>query len=93
MVRTRHGYALTPDAVLVRGGRARRFTHLVPHARIQSLRVRQGPLQRRLRLASVELLSTPGRARPQVSHLDQLEAEALLNGQVARSSVARRRAR
>lgn len=93
LVRARHGYAVTPDAVLVRGGRARRFTHLVPHARIQSLRVRQGPLQRRLRLASVELLSTPGRVTPQVSHLDQATAEALLNGQVARSSVARRRAR
>jgi putative membrane protein len=93
LVRVRHGYAVTPDAVLVRGGRARRFTHLVPHARIQSLRVRQGPLQRRLRLASVELLSTPGRARPQVTHLDQSDAELLLNGQVARSSVARRRAR
>ena len=93
LVRARHGYAVTPDAVLVRGGRARRFTHLVPHARIQSLRVRQGPLQRRLRLASVELLSTPGRVTPQVSHLDRAAAEALLNGQVARSSVARRRAR
>ena len=67
LVRTRHGYALTPDALLVRGGRVRRFVDVVPHARIQSLRLRQGPVQRRLRLATVEILSTPGTAEPRVA--------------------------
>ena len=89
LVRTRHGYALTPDALLVRGGRVRRFVDVVPHARIQSLRLRQGPVQRRLRLATVEILSTPGTAEPRVRHLSVGDASALLNEQVLRSSRAR----
>ncbi|HEY7718332.1 MAG TPA: PH domain-containing protein [Pedococcus sp.] len=93
VVRARHGYAVTPDAVVVRGGRVRRFAHVVPHARIQSLRLRQGPLQRALRLGTVELLSTPGQASPAVAHLDQRDAEALLNAQVVRSGRARVRVR
>jgi putative membrane protein len=84
---------VTPDAVVVRGGRVRRFAHVVPHARIQSLRLRQGPLQRELRLGTVELLSTPGQASPAVAHLDQRDAEALLNAQVVRSGRARVRVR
>ena len=89
IVRTRHGYAVTPDALLVRGGRVRRFVDVVPHARIQSLRLRQGPVQRRLRLATVEILSTPGTAEPRVRHLAVGDASALLNEQVLRSSRAR----
>jgi len=89
LVRTRHGYAVTPDALLVRGGRVRRFVDVVPHARIQSLRLRQGPVQRRLRLATVEVLSTPGTAEPRVRHLAVGDASALLNEQVLRSSRAR----
>ena len=89
LVRTRHGYAVTPDALLVRGGRVRRFVDVVPHARIQSLRLRQGPVQRRLRLATVEILSTPGTAEPRVRHLSVGDASALLNEQVLRSSRAR----
>lgn len=89
LVRTRHGYAVTPDALLVRGGRVRRFVDVVPHARIQSLRLRQGPVQRRLRLATVEILSTPGATEPRVRHLSVGDASALLNEQVLRSSRAR----
>ena len=77
LVRTRHGYALTPDALLVRGGRVRRFVDVVPHARIQSLRLRQGPVQRLLRLATVDILSTPGNPDPRVPHLSAGDAQAL----------------
>jgi putative membrane protein len=93
MVRSRHGYAVTPDALLVRSGRLRRSVEVVPHARTQSLRLRQGPLQRRLGLASVQLLTTPGPADPWVRHLDAREATALLNAQVSRSGRARERVR
>lgn len=89
VVRRRHGYAVTPDSLLVRGGRLRRFVHVVPHARIQSLTLRQGPLQRRLRLASLHILSTPGGADPWVQHLAEEAATSLLNEQVQRSGVAR----
>lgn len=93
LVRSRHGYAVTPDSLLVRSGRLRRSVEVVPHARIQSLRLRQGPLQRRLGLASVQLLTTPGPADPWVRHLDTAEAVGLLNAQVGRSSKARERVR
>ena len=61
----------------------------MPHARVQSLRLRQGPVQRWLRLATVDVLTTPGPAQPRVCHLDAEEATRLLNAQVARSSRAR----
>lgn len=91
LVRARHGYAVTDDAVLVRGGRLSRSVDVVPHARIQSLRLRQGPLQRLLGLATVELLTTPGPADPRIRHLDVSEATGLVNAQVRRSSRARER--
>jgi putative membrane protein len=91
IVLTRHGYAVTPDSLMVRGGRLRRFVHVVPHARIQSLTLRQGPLQRRLGLASLHILSTPGSSDPWVEHLALDTATALLNEQVQRSGLARTR--
>jgi putative membrane protein len=91
LVRQRHGYAVTDTALVVRGGRLRRWVEVVPHARVQSLRLRQGPVERRLRLATVELLTTSGPARPRVCHLDLAEATRLLNEQVGRSGRARER--
>ena len=49
------------DRVLVtRTGRLTRVTDVVLHEKVQSVRLRQGPLQRRLGLASVHLDTTPG---------------------------------
>lgn len=89
VVRTRQGYAVGPRGLFVTGGRLRRHVEVVPHARIQSLALQQGPLQRRLGLASVHLLSTPGASDPWVRQLRLEDAQALLNEQVARSSRAR----
>lgn len=91
LVRRRHGYAVTPDALLVRGGRVRRFVNIVPHARIQSLTLHQGPVERRLRLARLHLLSTPGSVDPWVREIDEGAATTLLNEQVVRSGHARTR--
>jgi putative membrane protein len=87
----RLGYAALPDGVVTRRGVLRRSAQVVPHARIQSLRLTQGPLQRRRGVASASLVSTPGPVTPGVAHLDVAEAERLLNEQVVRSSRARRR--
>ncbi len=89
VVGTRHGAASTGDALLVRSGRLCRVLTVVPHARTQSLTLRQEPFERVLGLASLRLLSTPGPADPWVRHLDAAAATALLNAQVARSSRAR----
>lgn len=86
------GVATTSRAVLVRTGRFVRRVVVVPHERTQSLGLTQGPLQRRLGLASVVLHSTPGPVRPQVPHLDARTAGALLVEQAERARAARRAA-
>jgi putative membrane protein len=89
VVRQRNGYAVAPEGVLVRTGRAKRCVEVVPHARIQSMTVKQGPVDRRLALASVHLISTPGSVDPWVYHLDASDALELLNQQTRRSRAAR----
>jgi putative membrane protein len=67
-----------------------RSVQVVPHARIQSVTVSQGPWERRRGVASVKLVSTPGPVGPAVEHLDVEEALRLVDEQVVRSSEARR---
>jgi len=55
----RLGAAWTDLFAVTRRGRLRRVTDVVPHAKVQSLRVTQGPVERRLGLASLHL-DTPG---------------------------------
>jgi putative membrane protein len=88
----RRGYAVTPDSVLIRGGVLKHVAQVVPHARVQSLRVEQGPLQRARGVASVKLVSTPGPVKATAAHLDVAEAQRLLGEQVSRSGRARQRA-
>jgi len=85
----RNGYVLTDRAVLVRRGRLNRRVDVVPHERTQSLGLHQGPLQRRFRLATVTLHSTPGPVRPIVEHLGAGAAGALLDAQSVRARRAR----
>jgi len=85
----RNGYAVTARAVLARSGRVRRRLVVVPHERTQSLGLEQGPLQRRLGLASFVLHSTPGSVHPEVPHLDARDARVLLDEQSVRAREAR----
>jgi putative membrane protein len=87
----RNGVATTDRAVLLRGGRFVRRLVIVPHERTQSLGISQGPLQRRLRLASFALHSTPGPISPVMPHLDQAVAGVLLLEQATRARTARAR--
>ncbi|GAB3079899.1 PH domain-containing protein [Pedococcus soli] len=87
----RLGYTVAPEVLVTRRGRLWRVAQFVPHARVQSLKVSQGPVQRSQRVASVTLVSTPGPVSPVVAHLDLPEAERLLEEQVVRSGLARRR--
>jgi putative membrane protein len=87
----RQGYAVLPDGLLTRRGAWYRAAQFVPHARIQSLKVEQGPVQRRRGVASVRIVSTVGPVSPAVAHLDEIEAERFLAEQVVRSSRARER--
>ena len=87
----RLGYTAAPEVLVTRRGRLWRVAQFVPHARVQSLAVSQGPLERSRGVASVRLVSTPGPVSPVVAHLDLPEAERLLQEQVVRSGMARRR--
>ncbi|MFN2319694.1 MAG: PH domain-containing protein [Dermatophilaceae bacterium] len=85
----RNGYAVTDTALVVRRGRLARVVSLVPHARVQSLRVEQGPLDRRRRIASVHTDITAGPVSGAIPHLDLHEAHRLLAEQSSRSALAR----
>jgi putative membrane protein len=67
-------------------------THVVPLAKVQSLRLEQGPWQRRLGLASVHA-DTAGRRLPGAvaEHRDAAEAQVLLHDLTGLARRARRR--
>ncbi len=64
---------------------------VVPHARTQSVRLTQGPWERRLSLASVHIDSTPGPIRITAAHRDAGHARQLVEQQSQRAKHARAR--
>ncbi len=73
-------------------GRLRRETTWVPLAKTQSVRLVQGPLQRRLGLATVHLDAAGRRVRAEFRERRQEEARSLVDDLAARSRSARRQA-
>lgn len=68
------------------------FTHvrdMVPHAKTQSVRIEQGPLQRLLRLADVHVHTPRGPVNAVAHQLDDQIARALAIGQLDRARDAR----
>jgi putative membrane protein len=65
--------------VVSREGVLTRRTHVVPHARVQSAQLHQGPWQRRLGLADLQVDSPPGPVKVRARHRDAGEARALLD--------------
>jgi putative membrane protein len=78
--------------IVSREGLLRRRTHVVPHARVQSLQLQQGPWQRRLRLADLRVDSPPGPVGVRLRHRDTAEARRLMDEArvLGRSARARR---
>ena len=74
---------------VVRRGLLRRETDIVAHQKVQSVRITQGPLQRRLGLASLHLDTTPGPVQASAAHRDAREARRLMDTEVARARLAR----
>ena len=68
----RNGFALLPNAVVLRKGAIWRELVVVPLARMQSVSMRQGPLLRSLRLAAMQIHTVAG---PIVPALGAIEAE------------------
>jgi putative membrane protein len=71
------GYQLTPTAFVARDGLLTRRLVIVPYGRIQSVRIKQGPLQRLLRVASVWVDTAGGGLEAVAPHRGTDEARAL----------------
>lgn len=89
----RNGFDVSPHFLMVRSGRWWRRVAVMPHARVQSLTLGQGPLDRRLDLTTVTLVSTPGPVSVSVPHLDTETATRLLHDEARRARAARQMAR
>lgn len=63
--------------------------NLVPHAKTQSVRLSQGPLQRRLGVADVHFDITRGPVTPIAHQLDEADARALTMAQLDQARAAR----
>jgi putative membrane protein len=80
----------TDEVFLAREGWARRETLAIPYAKPQSLRLTQGPLQRRRALVTVHLDSTPGPVSVRALHRDAREGRRMLDDSVRLEQAARR---
>ena len=83
----RNGFALEPEAVLLRRGAIWRSLIVVPTARMQSVSLRQGPLLRMLRLADVHVHTVAGPIRATLEDLDAVVAAGFFRD-VAASGIA-----
>nr|MDT0659653.1 PH domain-containing protein [Micromonospora sp. DSM 115978] len=88
LAQPRLGAGLTPQVFAVREGVLTRQLTVVPYARIQSVRVVRGPVQRRLGLATVHA-DTAGGAGAAAQDRDLAEAWALAAELTERARVAR----
>jgi putative membrane protein len=72
-----------------RTGWLQRTTDVVPHARTQSVELRQGPWQRRLGVATVEVHTPKGPVDADGRHLDEGDAQRVAFDQLRRARQAR----
>jgi putative membrane protein len=84
------GYDRDDAVLVVTGGRVDRTTVWVPLEKVQSLRLVQGPVQRRLGLATLHADVAGRRVRASVRDRDAAEAEQLM-ADLARACRAARR--
>ena len=87
----RAAIALTDTCVIIRHGRWRRRVAVFPYERIQSLRVRQGPLARRRGLASLRFDMVAQEVPASITNLDAADAKALA-ARISRRALHRARA-
>jgi len=83
-------YGVDDQVMVTTRGWVSRRTSIVLHHKTQSVRLEQGPLQRRLGLANVHVDTPLGPTDAVALHRDQLEAAALLDAQANRAREARR---
>ncbi|MDO4238830.1 PH domain-containing protein [Micrococcus sp.] len=84
----RHGFALTRTLLVVRRGRLRRSFQALQHERVQDVRLSQGPVQRRLDVASLTVDVAGGVAV--LEDLDRGVLEELFEVESRHAAVSRR---
>ncbi|MET1038950.1 MAG: PH domain-containing protein [Aeromicrobium sp.] len=77
-------------AFVTHEGWIERTTSIVPHPRTQSVELRQGPLQRRRRVATIEVHTPAGPVQADGRHLDEHVARDAMLAQLERARQARR---
>ncbi|TRY18313.1 PH domain-containing protein [Tessaracoccus rhinocerotis] len=85
----RHLWGVDEHTLVAHHGWLDHTISLVPHRRMQSIGITQGPLQRRLRLATAAIHTTDGPVNMEVYHLDAQVAREFFDSQVERARVAR----
>jgi putative membrane protein len=83
----RTGFVLTPDAVLLRSGAIWRRLVVVPLPRAQGISLTQGPLERRLRLASINVHTVAGPVSAKLGAIDSATA-LQLHSDAAAATIA-----
>ena len=84
----RNGFALRPDAVVLRRGIIWRELVVVPTPRMQSVELEQGPLLRLLRLATVRMHTVSGPVIAKLGGVDQDAAAGFLRDVESTALVA-----
>jgi putative membrane protein len=82
-------YGWNEDAIMTEHGWLNHIRDVVPHAKTQSVRIMQGPLQRALRLANVHIDTAKGPVNAVARHLDPQAARELALTQLDRARAAR----
>jgi putative membrane protein len=85
-------YGVDDQVMVTTRGWVNRRTSVVLHHKTQSVRLKQGPIQRRLRLADVHVDTPLGPTDAIALHRDQDDAAALVQAQADRAREARRSA-
>ncbi|HMR13437.1 MAG TPA: PH domain-containing protein [Arachnia sp.] len=84
-----HTWGIGEEVVVAQHGLLTQKRAIVPHRRMQSASLRQGPLERRLGLATIAIHTTDGPVNLELSYLDAAVARRVLEEQVARARAAR----
>ena len=82
-------YGWDDRAIVTEHGWVVHERHIVPHAKTQSVRIEQGPLQRRLRLADVHIDTPKGPVHAVAHQMDATAARELALSQLDRARTAR----
>ncbi|MGL4831489.1 MAG: PH domain-containing protein [Propionibacteriaceae bacterium] len=83
-------YGIDESFLVIERGVWRLRTYLVPHQRIQSVRVQQGPIDKKLGIARVSADTAPGPVHAMIAHCELGVAVAFATAELDRATAMRR---